>query len=206
LSGFNFFGLLLSFINSSVSKTSFIRFAETDALGKIIDTIEIIRKLITICIVYCINAIIFPTCIVPLSTPCAPTHTIKSDIQFITSIKHGIIKLIALLTNKFVFVNVLFASSNLDSSLFSVLNALITGNPVKISLATRFSLSINSCNFLNLGIAIMNNVATINSIANIATPIIQAIELSLWFSTLKNPPIPIIGAYTTTLNNIPIKP
>ena len=52
----------------------------------------------------------------------------------------------------------------------------------------------------------MNNVATINSIANIATPIIQAIELSLWFSTLKNPPIPIIGAYTTTLNNIPIKP
>ena len=48
----NFLGSLLSFIASSVSIISFIRLAETDALGSIIDTIEIIRKLITICIVY----------------------------------------------------------------------------------------------------------------------------------------------------------
>ena len=206
LFGFNFLGSLLSFIVSSVSIISFIRFADTDALGNIIETIDIIKKLITICIVYWINAIIFPTCIVPLSIPCAPTHTINNEIPFIININVGIIKLIALLTKRLVFVKSIFALSNLFSSFFSVLNALITGKPVKISLATRFSLSINCCNFLNLGIAIINNVATTNNIATIATPIIHAIELSLWFNTLKNPPIPIIGAYTRTLNSIAINP
>ena len=206
LLGFNFLGSLLSFIASSVSIISFIRFADTDALGNIIETIDIIKKLITICIVYWINAIIFPTCIVPLSIPCAPTHTINNEIPFIININVGIIKLIALLTKRLVFVKSIFALSNLFSSFFSVLNALITGKPVKISLATRFSLSINCCNFLNLGIAIINNVATTNNIATIATPIIHAIELSLWFNTLKNPPIPIIGAYTRTLNSIAINP
>ena len=52
LFGFNFLGYLLSFIVSSVSIISFIRFADTDALGNIIETIDIIKKLITICIVY----------------------------------------------------------------------------------------------------------------------------------------------------------
>ena len=206
LFGFNFIGSLLSFITSSVSNISFIRFADTDALGSIIDTIDIIKKLITICIVYWINAIIFPTCIVPLSIPFAPTHTINNDIPFIININVGIIKLIALFTNKLVFVNSIFAVSNLFSSFFSVLNALITGNPVKISLATKFSLSISCCNFLNLGIAIINSVPTTNNIANIAIPIIHAIELSLCLKTLKNPPIPIIGAYTNTLNRIAINP
>ena len=52
--------------------TSLIRFAATLALGSIIDIMVIIRKDIMICIAYCINAIIFPTCMVPLSTACAP--------------------------------------------------------------------------------------------------------------------------------------
>ena len=88
----------------------------------------------------------------------------------------------------------MFALSNLFSSHFSLLNALITCSPVKISLETKFSLSVNSCNFLNLGIAIINKVPTTNRIASIATPIIQAIELSVFVNTFINPPIPIIGA------------
>ena len=83
-----------------------------------------------------------------------------------------------------------------------MLNALITGSPVKISLETKFNLSIKSCNFLNFGIATINKVRIINSIAPIATPIIHAIELLLRAKTLVNPPIPIIGAYTTVLKSI----
>ena len=145
-----------------------------------------------------------PTCITPWSTLCPPTHTINTIIEFIINIRSGIIIDIALFTNIFVFIKSLFASSNLASSFFSLLNALITGIPVKISLETSFNLSTKSCNFLNLGIATANNVATINNIATIAIPIIQAIELSVLVRTFTNPPIPIIGAYTTTLNNIAI--
>ena len=83
-----------------------------------------------------------------------------------------------------------------------MLNALITGSPVKISLETKFNLSIKSCNFLNFGIATINKVRIINSIAPIAAPIIHAIELLLRAKTLVNPPIPIIGAYTTVLKSI----
>ena len=85
-----------------------------------------------------------------------------------------------------------------------MLNALITGKPVKISLDTLFRLSTNSCNFLNFGIAIANNTPTTRIIVITANPIIQAIELLLSFNTFIVPPIPIIGAYTTVLNNIAI--
>ena len=63
----NFLVVSLSFISGSVSSTFIIRFAETDALGNITEIIEIIKKLITICIVYWINASISPTCIIPWS-------------------------------------------------------------------------------------------------------------------------------------------
>ena len=77
---------------------------------------------------------------------------------------------------------------------YALLNALITGSPVNISRATPFNLSINSCNFLNLGIAIINKVITTKIITSIARPIIQAIEFALLARTLKNPPIPINAA------------
>ena len=77
-------------------------------------------------------------------------------------------------------------------------------NKLKASL-NGLSASINE-NANQGDLPIINNVITTNNIAKIATPIIHAIELSLCLNTLKNPPTPIIGAYTTTLNNIPIKP
>ena len=117
------------------------------------------------------------------------------------NIKSGIIIDIVLFTKMLAFIKLLFDSANLSSSFFSLLNALITGSPVSISLETKFNLSIKSCNFLNLGIDTANNVATTIRIATTATPIIHAIELSLEVKTLTKPPIPIIGAYTTTLNS-----
>ena len=88
-----------SLILISVSKTSLIRFADTPALGSIIDIIEIIKNAMMICMVYCRNAMISPTCIIPSSTLCPPTQIVSREMQFIMSIKIGIIKFIALLTN-----------------------------------------------------------------------------------------------------------
>ena len=48
----NSFVSVLSSIEGSVSNTSLIRFAETEALGSIIDIIDMNKKDITICIVY----------------------------------------------------------------------------------------------------------------------------------------------------------
>ena len=113
----------------------------------------------------------------------------------------GIIIDITLFTNKLILVKSLFALSNLFSSYFSVANALITGNPVRISLDTKLTLSSNSCTFLKLGTATKNRTNITARIATSATPITHAIELSL---TFKKAPIPIIGAYTTTLISITI--
>ena len=177
----------------SVYSISLIRWADTDARGNIIEIIEIIKNDIIICIAYCINAIISPTCIVPKSTWWDPTHTIKSVSPFIISIITGIIDDINLLTNKFVLVKSLFALSNLTSSCFWVLKALITNIPVRCSLVTKFNLSTNFWTALNLGIANPNNTLTSNEIRITPTAIIQVIFVSV-LNTFITPPMPNIGA------------
>ena len=84
-----------------------------------------------------------PTCILPALVSLAPTQTISTVVPFIINIIAGIIIAITLFTNRLVFVRVLFASSNLSFSWSSRLNALITGRPVRISLETRFTLSMS---------------------------------------------------------------
>ena len=168
------------------------------------EIIQIIRNAIIICIVYWINAIISPTCIAPSLTLYPPIHTIRTVIQFIISIMVGIINVMARLTNKFVFVRFLFASSNLFSSCFSVLNARITGSPVKISRLTRFNRSTRSCTILNFGITTKNNTATTNTINPTASAIIQDISTFVW-NTFVIPPIAIIGAYNTIRRIITVK-
>ena len=146
-----------------------------------------------ICIVYWINAIISPTCICPSLIPCAPLHTISTEIPFIMSIIVGIINVIALFTNRFVLVKSLFALSNRSSSCFSVLNARITESPVNISLVTRFNLSTRFCNILNFGIATTNNTITTHKIRATASAMIHDIDTFVW-NTLNTPPSPRIGA------------
>ena len=156
-----------------------------------------------ICIVYWINAIISPTCICPSLIPCAPVHTIRTDTPFMTNIITGIIKVIARLTKRFVFVSVRFASSNLSSSCFSVLNARITGSPVRISLVTRFNLSTRFCSTLNFGITTRNSNKTTNAMIITASPMIQDMDTFV-FITCSTPPIARIGAYRTIRSSITI--
>ena len=143
-----------------------------------------------ICIAYWINAIRSPTCIFPASILDAPTYTIRTVKPFMISIIVGIINVIALFTNKFVFIRSILALSKRSSSCFSVLNARITESPVRISLVTKFNRSISFCKISNM-IAI--------------TPIaIVHVIFALVVNTLKIPPIPINGAYTTIRNSIVI--
>jgi len=172
----NFFGVFGSWITVLLDRTSSTRSAATAALGSITDNMHIIRNPIIICIVYWINAIISPTCICPSLIPFAPDHMIKTEIPFIISIMIGIINVIARFTNRFVFIRSIFALSNRFSSCFSVLNALITGSPVNISLITRFTLSTNFCRLLNFGIATANKTKTTKAIKTTARPMIQDIE------------------------------
>ena len=105
----------------------------------------------------------------------------------------GIIIDIALLTKRFVFVKFMLALSNFSSSYFSVLKALITSIPVKLSLVTRFNLSTSFCTILNLGIANTNNTTTKDKIDTTATTITHPIPAPL-LTTFTIPPIPNIGA------------
>ena len=60
-------GCFGSTIVGSLSSTSAIRPAATDARGIMIDIIVIIMKAMMICIAYCMKAIMLPTCITPAS-------------------------------------------------------------------------------------------------------------------------------------------
>ena len=173
--------------------TSSIRSAATPALGSITEIIVIMRNAMTICIVYVINAIMSPTCICPRSIPFAPIQTMRTVIAFIISIMAGIIIDITRFVKSCVDMRSLFALSNLSSSCFSLLNALITIVPVSISRDTRFTRSTRLCIFLNLGIATTMSTSTSESTAPTATPIIQPIPV-LVPVTFMIPPIPMIGA------------
>ena len=140
-----FSGVVLSLIVTSVFITSSILFAATAALGSIIDIIVSIKKDITICIVYVINAVIAPTCNVPSSILLEATHTISTVIPYIINVIIGIINVITLFVKRVVFVRFLLASSNLCSSFCSLPNALITESPVSISLDTRLTASTSFC-------------------------------------------------------------
>ena len=153
-----------------------------------------------ICIVYVINAIISPICILPLSIFFAPNQTIRTLTPFITSIIIGIINVITLFVNNCVPVRSLLAASNLFSSSFSLPKALITNTPVNISLEIRFNLSIRDCIILNLGIAIPTNIITRLIKTTTASTIIQFRPVFV-FNTFVIPPIARIGAYNTILKN-----
>ena len=187
----------------SAEMTSFILSAETAALGSITDIIVSIKKDITICIAYVINAVIAPTCKEPSEICPAPTHMIRTVTRFIIIIIRGIINVIVRFVKSIADVRSLLALSKRSSSYFSRLKARITGRPVSISLATRFSLSTSFCISLNLGIAIFIRISTTARITITARAIIHAIPVPV-VSTINTPPMPRIGAYITILSSITI--
>ena len=105
----------------------------------------------------------------------------------------GIMKLIVLLINKSVSVNFLLASAKRASSWCSLLKALITGRPVKISLVTKFNLSTSFWIILNFGIAMTNKASITTMIAPIPKPMILVIPALVEWALI-TPPTAIIGA------------
>ena len=185
-----------SLIDDFSFKTSSILLAETAALGSIIDIIVSIRKDITICIAYVINAVMAPTCMLPLSILCAATHMISTLIPYMINVIRGIINVITRFVKSIVLVSALLASSKRSSSFFSRPNARITERPVRISLDTRLTLSTSFCISLNLGIATTISTITIPIIISTASAIIHSMPAPVCI-TLKIPPTPSIGAYKT---------
>ena len=154
----------------SVFNTSSILSAATAALGSITDIIVSIKKDITICIAYVINAVIAPTCILPLSILCAATHTIRTVSPYMIKVMQGIINVMTRLVNNIVFVSFLLALSKRSSSFFSLPNARITESPVRISLETKLTPSTSFCINLNFGMATTIKNSTRAIIAATARP------------------------------------
>ena len=110
---------------------------------------------------------------------------------------------IALFVNILIFVRSLFAISNLFSSLFSVLKALMTRTPDSLSFISRFSLSSLVCSTWNLGSTRKNDTIIIPSITSSAIPIVHESD-TLVFSAFITAPIPMIGAKHASLNIITV--
>ena len=109
-----------------------------------------------------------------------------------TNVIRGIKNEVARDTNRFILAKSLFASSKRSSSCRSVLNARTTINPVKLSRATRFTLSNIFWIAVNLGITITNIVPIIDMITTSASPIIH-VMFALLSSTFITAPYAKIG-------------
>ena len=203
-----FFVIFPSFILDCVSNTSLIRFADTCALGSIINIIASIKKDIITWRAYELNTTISPnktilSAIAASFIKYAPTKYIPSVTICITIYITGCIIANALWLNNCCFVKLLFACSNLSSWYFSALNALTTLIPVKFSLVTPFNLSINFWTFLNLGSTItISTIITANNITT-AAPVI-ALHCQLLFNIFVTAHIAVIGAFINNCNPIAI--
>src|SRR5690554_3140356 len=190
-----------SSMETSLSSTSPILFMETMALGRMMETMDSMRKDIMICMVYWMYAIISPTCMFPRSTWEEPTQTMRMLKAFMMSIIRGCMMPMSLDTKRLVFVRSLLATSNFFSSCLSVLKARMTMSPTRESLTTMFTLSTRVCSFLNLGRAVLNMMTTTVRMAMTPTAMTHAMDL-LVFSALMMPPTPRIGAKNTILRSI----
>ncbi len=155
--------------------------------------IESIRNAITICMEYCINAIISPTCMLEAATSFAPNQITPSSITFMMSIISGIITTITRLMNKLTVVRSTLALSKRFSSKPCMLKARMTIMPVRFSRATRLMRSVSFWMSLNFGSESEKTMAIKLTSINTATPISHARGES-WLMTLIMPPMPIRGA------------
>ena len=152
-----------------------------------------IRNEKTICMAYCRNAIMSPTCMLPSATWWLPTQMMASVTPFMTSIMSGIMKAMTRLTNSIVLVRSVLALSKRFSSNSCRLNARITIMPDRFSRITRFSRSIRVCIRRNRGITIENTVRIRPMITTTASAMIHHMDRSLLTARMM-PPTAMIGA------------
>ena len=101
-----------STISGATSSTSLMRAADADARGSITNMAVTMNTANRICIAYCSDAIIAPTCIVPASIRWLPTQMIAMLVRFSITISAGIRNAIRRFTAIAVFVRSRFAWSN----------------------------------------------------------------------------------------------
>ena len=99
-----------STISGATSSTSLMRAADADARGSITNIAVTMNTAKRICIAYCSDAIIAPTCIVPWSIRWLPNQMIAMLVRFSIRISAGIRNAIRRLTAIAVFVRSRFAS------------------------------------------------------------------------------------------------
>ena len=170
-----------------------MRPAETEARGTITNIMLIMRKLIMICMVYWMKAIMSPTCMAESAIWWPPTHTISRETPFITSIITGIIVAMARNTNRLLSARSLLALSKRFSSKSCVANARMTIMPERFSRLTRFSLSTSCCMILKRGMAMAEIVQMRPRMSTTASAMTHAM-LTLLLRAIMVPPIPMMGA------------
>jgi len=179
----------------SVSSTSAMRSAETAARGRVTKITDIIIKAITICMAYCIKAIMSPTCRVDSAIWCAPTQMMPSDRPLMMSVMMGMSTAMARATNSMVLVRSRLAPSKRASSSCCLLNARMTIMPVRCSRITRFRRSIFCWMTRNLGMAMENMTASTPSRAITARAMSHTMLVERSMARI-TPPMPRIGAYS----------
>ena len=151
------------------------------------------RKAKTICMAYCRNAIMSPTCMLASATWCAPVHKISRDRPFKSSIITGIMMTMTRLTNSMVPVRSLLALSKRFCSNSCLLKARMTIIPDRFSRITRLSRSIRPWMLLNLGTEIEYTINTRPSSTATASAMIHHIVGFLLMARI-TPPMPMMGA------------
>ena len=104
---------------------------------------ENIRKAMTICMAYCMKAIMSPTCMFEAATCLAPTQMIASISTFMISIINGNMMTMTRLTNRPRWSASMLALSKRFSSNFCMLKARTTIMPDRFSRITRLMRSIS---------------------------------------------------------------
>ncbi|MPM79818.1 hypothetical protein SDC9_126860 [bioreactor metagenome] len=122
-----------------------------------------------------------------------PIQTMNTVVRFMMSIISGIMLAIERFTNRLVSARLRLAALKRSSSNRCVLNARMTSMPSRFSRETKFNRSISFCMLCIFGITTINAVMMTASMARIAMPIIQVMEV-LSSSALIRPPTPSIGA------------
>ena len=126
-----------------------------------------------------------------------------TDTPFMMSIISGIMNVMTRFVNSCVRMSRVEASSKRASSNSSRSNARMTGRPVSISRATRFTRSMSFCIILNLGMATFMSTPMSAKMMTTATTMIQPMAAFVRV-TMMMPPMARMGEYSTMRSSMTV--
>jgi hypothetical protein len=188
-----------STISGDTSSTSLIRAADAAARGSITNMAVTMNTANMICIAYCMDAIIAPTCITPASIRWLPTQMIARLVRFSITMRAGIRKAISRFSAIAVFVKSRLARSNRSRWRAPRSKARITRTPLNPSPIARLSRSIFACIACDSGTAPRRMIPKTSAITGITAISTHASCVS-WESARITPPVAIIGAVITMVS------